>query len=419
MNKAVLVAFTFSIFVTSFAVFAETDTGIPGITTIPQTTTPQNTGPILAPFTKKKKKQQAPVTAPVTPPAAVQKQVPGTSDVTTQPVTIDSPAGQPLPPNQPRMKSQVNDVNTTLDPGEQVVDPKDVIGKIDQGNRAVQTINKGDGCAICNLHRETETTDNYTVTGPLSPARVKELMELRKKYESKDSRQESFAQAPKQDINPGNAQTARCAERPGSDSYKVCIYPDDVSPSGFKIENNMGSLVHEWSFEYESRARQDIGFTIADYNNDHWKQSKVTYMMVFPRDYLPAITEKDGKLNVLLPTGELQTFDAKTKKPLSGPLDNSKDYSGKGVSIRIDRIGGDDPRFGTGSASIKSGKTGKTCKVSLKTLWPDQSQGSKLHFAFPGDGDFDKFLRGKCGFGFIEKNDGVTSPIPKPPGRDL
>ncbi|MBC7370941.1 MAG: hypothetical protein H7326_05210, partial [Bdellovibrionaceae bacterium] len=182
--------------------------------------------------------------------------------------------------------------------------------------------------------------------------------------------------------------------------YDVCIYSGDVSPGVFKITNgDPGGKSREWHFNYENRARQDLGFLITDVSASG-RQTNETYMMVFPRKFLPSIRISGNTQVVTLPTGETVTYDIATKKIISGVLNEQKNYSGNGVVVRADQTGSNEARFGKGqhgSATIT--KSGKSCQVPKKDLWPDQTESSALHFKFATDEDFDEYLKKKCGFG--------------------
>jgi hypothetical protein len=142
----------------------------------------------------------------------------------------------------------------------------------------------------------------------------------------------------------------------------------------------------------------------------------------FPRDYLPAIVNINGRTIITLPTGEEVEFDAKTHEVSGGvfseaPVDLNPNkasrkfpgitYTGKGVVVRANSRGAD-PRLAamatvtTGSpASDCAKQTGcDQCQVPAKELW---NQTGGVRFKFPTDEEFDRYLRSRCGFG-VPKN---------------
>lgn len=269
------------------------------------------------------------------------------------------------------------------------ISPEDVVEKINAGNQAVKKMKEqNDRCAVCELNDQTQTSGG-------SETRADELVKMKKQFDALDPKALGTLVEPKTDVNNTGTRTAVCGERPGN--YMACIYHGDVVPGQFRLNNKTHSpLPREWQFDFAAQARQDLGISISDYNDNHYSQSKFTYMMVFPRRYIPAIRTEGDKQIVTLPTGETVTYDTKTKKVLGGVLTDAKTYTGSNVMIKVDATG-KEPRLGRGLATIS--KNGKSCKVPLKSLWPDQSDSSLLHFKFPTDQEFDNFLKSqKCGF---------------------
>lgn len=269
------------------------------------------------------------------------------------------------------------------------VSPADVIERIDAGNRAVKKMNEqNERCAICELNDQTQTAG-------VSETRADELIKMKKQFDALDSKSAGSLVEPKTDVNTTATRSAVCGDRPGN--YQACIYNGDVVPGQIRLNNRTNKpLPREWQFDFAGQARQDLGISISDYNDNHYSQSQFTYMMVFPRRYLPSVRTDDTQQIVTLPTGETVTYDTNTKKVLGGALSDAKTYTGSNVVVKVDATG-KEPRLGKGSATIS--KNGKSCKVPLKSLWPDQSDSSMLHFKFPTDKEFDEFLKSQnCGF---------------------
>ncbi|MBU6152948.1 MAG: hypothetical protein KGP28_01485 [Bdellovibrionales bacterium] len=171
----------------------------------------------------------------------------------------------------------------------------------------------------------------------------------------------------------------------------------------------------EYQFRFQSRARQDIYFSVTDTPDEFLSNRMESYLYLFPRHNIPAIEliengAKGEELKVTLQNGEEMAFDAKTKEILRGvfreiaPLDQNPDrfkrkfatleYTGSGTLIRVNRRGGD-PRLGT-TAVVTQGK--KTCKIPSSLLF-DQNPNSDVNFLFPTDEEFNVLLLKKCGFG--------------------
>ncbi len=269
------------------------------------------------------------------------------------------------------------------------VSPEDVVEKIMDGNHAMKKINEQNNrCGVCDLRDQTQASGG-------GETRADELIKMKRQFDALDPATAGTLVEPKTDVNNTGTNTAVCGDRPGD--YQACIYHGDVVPGQFRLNNKTNSpLPREWQFDFAAQARQDLGISISDYNDNHYNQSKFTYIMVFPRRYIPAIRTDGDKQIVTLPTGETVTYDTKTKKVLGGVLTDQKTYTGSNVVIKVDATG-KEPRLGKGMATIS--KNGQSCKVPLKSLWPDQSDSSLLHFKFPTDSEFDNFLKSqKCGF---------------------
>jgi hypothetical protein len=263
------------------------------------------------------------------------------------------------------------------------------VERINAGNNAVKKLNEqNERCAICELNDQTQSSG-------ANETRADELVKMKKQFDSLDAKGAGSLVEPKMDVNSTSTRAAVCGERPGN--YQACIYNGEVVPGQIRLNNRTNTpLPREWQFDFAGQARQDLGISISDYNDNAYSQSKFTYMMVFPRRYLPSIRTDGDQQIVTLPTGETVTYDTKSKKVLGGALTDAKTYTGSNVVIKVDATG-KEPRLGKGTATIS--KNGKSCKVPLKSLWPDQSDSSMLHFKFPTDQEFDEFLKSqKCGF---------------------
>lgn len=302
----------------------------------------------------------------------------------TKPVEIKPLPSLNVPKFSKAKKSKKKKSSTASD-----VSPVDVVERINAGNQAVKKIKEqNDRCVVCELNDKAQTTG-------ASETRADELIKMKKQFDSLDSKSEGALVEPKTDVNSTNTRVAVCGERPGN--YQACIYNGDVVPGQIRLNNRTNTpLPREWQFDFAGQARQDLGISISDYNDNAYSKSQFTYMMVFPRRYLPSIRTDGDQQIVTLPTGETVTYDTKTKKVLGGALTDAKTYTGSNVVIKVDATG-KEPRLGKGSATIS--KNGKSCKVPLKSLWPDQSDSSMLHFKYSTDQEFDDFLKTqKCGF---------------------
>lgn len=265
----------------------------------------------------------------------------------------------------------------------------DMMNKINTGNQAVKRVEKlNEPCADCALKDSfaQDTPQTRGVTNSKLPVPTKD------------------------ENNSTHGRSSRCGTRPGN--YEACIYEGDVNPGKFSFlrqwaDDRKDSITgRHWTFQYENNARQDLGFSVVDDSGSFLNAPK-SHMMVFPRKYLPAIHIEGNKQIVTLPNGETIIYDVKTKAIIGGvfteqPKGNKipvkVNYQGAGVLVRIDGQGtATDPRQTNGNATIT--KNGQTCKVPARSLWPDQSDRSALHFKFATDEEFDGFLKKNCKFG--------------------
>ncbi|HLT22123.1 MAG TPA: hypothetical protein VKZ84_01720 [Bacteriovoracaceae bacterium] len=105
-----------------------------------------------------------------------------------------------------------------------------------------------------------------------------------------------------------------------------------------------------------------------------------TIYVLIPRKEIPRAETKGDEIHVTLPTGEMVIYDAKTKLIKKGAMSEkaidtnsnrfqrkfTTDYVGEGISIRVDRRGGD-PRTGSGNVTIT--QKGKKCTLPKSQVW--------------------------------------------------
>jgi hypothetical protein len=325
----------------------------------------KSTGPILVPILKAGKTPRKKKASP---------DANSTSSAKSPTATSTTPPEVPPPAVAPNERvSETVDARSSLEDGEELVE------SISKGNKAVQRMQSGAACDTCDLNFE-----HYAGTG-----RDQEL----NRFNTKESHQEGELLIPTKDLNSSlTTRNSMCGSRT---SYDVCIYEGDATPGILKLTELRGKSQREWNFYLENKARQDLGFSISDVTEN---KSKESYFMVFPRKFLPSIKVIGNKQVVTLANGETVTYEIPSEKIIGGVFSNDKNYSGQGVMIRAEQTG-TDARFAKGNSDVSITKAGKSCKVSKKLLWPDQSRTSALHFKFANDEDFDLFLKQKCGFG--------------------
>jgi hypothetical protein len=215
---------------------------------------------------------------------------------------------------------------------------------------------------------------------------------------------------------------------------------------GFEFSNHGGNRVlaprrdapknqfftRDFQFRFDERARQDIHLLVTDWVASRDRQFRLSELMItllhfFPRNYLPAIVNFNGKNLVTLPTGEEVEFNAQTHEILNGvlteaPVDLNPDrgarnfprieYGGKGVIVRANARGSD-PRIGT-TATITTAAPlaacdGNTkcnqCQMPSRELW---NQNGAVRFKFSTDQEFDRFLLSRCQFGLPKTETGYA-----------
>ena len=185
-------------------------------------------------------------------------------------------------------------------------------------------------------------------------------------------------------------------------------------------------FTRDFQFRFDERARQDIYMMVSDWVPSRDRMFRLSdivnsLMLFFPRTWLPAIVNFGERNIVTLPTGEEVEFDAETHEVRGGvfseaPVDLNPDraarkfpsveYRGAGVIVRVNSRGSD-PRIGS-MATISTGASPPNCdkgvlcnqcQVPSKELW-DQSGAAR--FKFSTDGELDRFLVARCGFGLTK-----------------
>ena len=225
---------------------------------------------------------------------------------------------------------------------------------------------------------------------------------------------EAVSKAPRSDVNPIDQVTSRaCQSR--EEGYSVCRLDAGPEIDSFYFANQGGNAVvrepydpvnvfpQRWfEFHFQEQARQDLYFTVSDIVSGRISQAAESYFMVFPRNVVPSIVVAQDRYVVTLPTGEAVLFNAKTKEITGGALAEKGSqkpgvfakiaYTGNGVLLRADRMG-EDPRVKTTATATRGSSN---CAIPTRELW---SGNSVVHFKFPTDEGFDRFLRARCGFG--------------------
>ncbi|WP_373997712.1 hypothetical protein [Bdellovibrio bacteriovorus] len=284
-----------------------------------------------------------------------------------------------------------------------------VIENVSQANRVVQEQGKASGpCSDCEVAQLTSRGESVTPVG---------APEGLVNWTAKPTQDSPVINPPTRTVNPYGLRSVRCSSKQGG--YDVCSYGDDPTPGKFKFYNrgpnkivsSGESRMREWSFDFEAGARQSLGFSISDMPNSTISQTQESYIVLLPRKTLPHIRVEGNKQIVTLPTGETVTFNTQTKEVIGGVLSETGaltsggkalnpakiSYSGNGVMVRVDRVG-EEPRLQrNGTATIS--KQGRSCKVPVVDLWPDQSSSSSARFKYFSDSDFDAYIKRKCGFG--------------------
>ncbi|MCM2350928.1 MAG: hypothetical protein NDI69_12975 [Bacteriovoracaceae bacterium] len=202
----------------------------------------------------------------------------------------------------------------------------------------------------------------------------------------------------------------------GWDNTFVSDKTDGLRPTGFRFANAGPNSVagdpinpserveREWRFVSEDNSRRETYLWITDdAGSGYLSQLMETMILIVPRKMKPVIEDKGNDLHVTLTTGEKVIYDKKTKIIKAGVLKEGKvdlnpnrfnrkfapiSYSGSGISIRLDKRGGD-PRLISGNAVVS--QNGKTCQVKASELWQEED------FRYEDDKKLVDFLNRKCG----------------------
>lgn len=174
------------------------------------------------------------------------------------------------------------------------------------------------------------------------------------------------------------------------------IAGDPIDPSE-KVER-------EWRFVSNDNSKRETYLWVTDdAGSGYLSQLMESVILIVPRKMKPIIESKNGDLHVTLTTGEKVIYDGETKLIKAGVLKEGKvdlnpnrfnrkfapvSYSGTGISIRVDKRGGD-PRLVAGNAVIT--QNGKSCQVRASELWIQED------FRYSDDTKLVNFLNKKCG----------------------
>jgi hypothetical protein len=195
--------------------------------------------------------------------------------------------------------------------------------------------------------------------------------------------------------------------------------PPETTASGYPIR--------KYAFDFKSRATQDLHLEIIDGVEESDSHNMQSNIYMFPRKVVPAISvSADGNtLSVTLPTGEIETFDNKTKAMLSGPIKETSP-----VDLNPNRFTRKHPQvsFAGGNpknvylkndsrtaADFRDAKTtvvqnGRSCSVLTSQLFNTATGGSAANgwtpqgntsFKFATDAEFNAFLQSKCHMNFL------------------
>lgn len=167
-----------------------------------------------------------------------------------------------------------------------------------------------------------------------------------------------------------------------------------------------GPTDRQWDFISDDNALNSTYVQITDQPTpgtlSHLMES---IFVLIPRKEIPRAETKGDEIHVTLPTGEMVIFDAKTKLVKKGamserPIDTNPDrfqrkfttdYVGEGISIRVDRRGGD-PRTGAGNVIIS--QKGKKCVLPKSQVWGGSDD--RPRFKFNDDKQLVNELNSKC-----------------------
>jgi hypothetical protein len=209
--------------------------------------------------------------------------------------------------------------------------------------------------------------------------------------------------------------------RQGSDpawdmTFRKELNEEALRPTGFLV-TNVGpneiagqpldpeeKVMREWRFVSDDDSQRETYLWMTDdAGSGRLSQLMESVMMIIPRKMKPEIAVVGDDVHVTLPTGEKIVYDKTTKKVKAGvmkegPVDLNPnrferkfaavDYTGTGISIRVDKRG-EDPRLIKGDAVVT--QNGKTCRIPAGQLWTGDAA-----FRYHNDNDLVNFLNRKC-----------------------
>lgn len=210
--------------------------------------------------------------------------------------------------------------------------------------------------------------------------------------------------------------TSREGQDPAWENKFIADKKDGLRYTGFELSNvgpndiagtpldPQERVVREWEFvSFDSSKRETYLWVTDDAGSGRLSQLMESVILIIPRKMKPKAEIVDDDVHVTLTTGEKIVYDRNTRKVKGGVFTeravdlnpnrfNRKfapvNYTGKGISIRINRRG-EDPRLAKGHAEVT--QNGITCKVAIQELWNDTD------FKFSDDSKLVEFLNRKCG----------------------
>jgi hypothetical protein len=168
----------------------------------------------------------------------------------------------------------------------------------------------------------------------------------------------------------------------GSASADAFLYYQVISGTGNRFVNDTsgyGKLTRSIFMNSFDRSLNGTFLTIQDSDKSQRAATQMgTDLFLLPRITSPSLEVIGNEIHMMLPTGEEVVFDAGTREIKSGALKEGEfqvmapstvEYSGTGISIRMDLRTYDDPRRKSINAVIKQGS--KTCSVPRGNLFGD------------------------------------------------
>lgn len=174
------------------------------------------------------------------------------------------------------------------------------------------------------------------------------------------------------------------------------------------VDKKDGLTSRVFNFRTEDNALSDAHLEINDIrmSNSGTNDAKIYRLMFFPRSQLPSAKLLADKIELTLPNKEKVLFDKKTKQIIGGVLsekklntnfsqslnENSVNYTGTGVVIKLDVVK-------AGKAIITKGSA--TCKVDSADLWYEDAKTKRTIFKeqYATDEGLNKYIQKECGFG--------------------